>query len=229
MPAASLSTPAVLHETLHCRRPFRIAVCLVALATSLVILPGPSATAQVRVGPLGGYSLLEHVDRSQSHGPLDDAATVGRTWLLGAVLDAHLTRRDVLSVEFVWGPYHNDVDRYCISNSMTFECQPGTTSQTSHAVIVDLQYARVLGGGSWRPYLGGGLGFKRYSFEREPYWSSGGYPASFRAAIAATGGVRSTGRLPIRIEGTALFVPNHPILNDKLQFELQARVIALLF
>jgi hypothetical protein len=194
------------------------------LAAVLAACLSAPAAAQVRVGPLGGYSLLEHVDTSLSHGPLEDAATVGRTWLLGAVLDAHLTGRDVLSAEFVWGPYHNDADHYCISNLTTGACTPETMNQTSHAMIVGLQYLRILGRGSWRPYVGGGLGFKRYSFDSE--WDQ---PSSYSAAILTTFGVRSTGRRPVRIEGTALFVPNHPILNDKMQFELQARVVALLF
>ncbi len=195
--------------------------CLFAalLATSLAA----PARAQVRVGPLAGYSFLEHTDTSLSHGPLTDAATVGRTVVVGAVLDGRLTERDVVSAEFVWGPYRNDLDRYCISNLNTFECEPQVSSEVSHAFVVDLQYARIVGSSSWRPYVGGGFGFKRYSFRstfKGPVTS---------AAVLATGGVRSGGRRPVRIEVTALIVPRHPILNDKTQFEMQARLVALVF
>jgi hypothetical protein len=181
------------------------------------------ATAQVRVGPLAGYSLLEHTDTSLTHGLLKDAASVGRTWLLGAVLDARLTPRDVVSAEFVWGPYHRDLDRYCITVLPTFACTPQVMNEASHALVADLQYARALGRSSWRPFVGGGFGLKRYSF-KDTYKTP-----TISAAILMTAGVRSGGRRPLRLEMAALLVPRHPILNDKTQFELQARVVALVF
>lgn len=182
-----------------------------------------SVTAQVRVGPLFGASLLEHTDTSLSHGPLDDAASVGRTVLVGAVVDLRFTALDSVSAEVVIGPYRNDLDRYCISDSYARQCVPHTTNETSHAIIVDLQYARALGGSSWRPYVGGGFGFKRYSFKDD--WAV----SKTSAAVLASVGVRSSGARPVRMELTGLAVPRHPILNDKTQFEVQARVIALLF
>jgi hypothetical protein len=193
------------------------------LALPLLACLSASASAQLRLGPVAGYSMLERTDTGLSHGPLRDAAAVGRTWLLGLVLDGRLTEDDIVSAEFVWGPYRNDRDRYCIENSLTFDCAPQVARETSHAFVAGLQYARMMGRSSWRPYVGGGFGLKRYSFESE--FES----PTTRAALLATTGVRSTGRRPVRFEVTAIVVPNHPILNDKTQFELQARVVALVF
>jgi len=196
----------------------------VSLVATVVLLsiarPG---AGQVRVGPLFGYSFLAETDTSLSHGPLDDEATVGRSWLVGGVLDARLTEHDVLSAEFSIGPYHDDVDRYTIVHGTTFDAQPFVAHQTSNALIVGLQYARIMGHGSWRPYVGGGLGFKRYDFQ------SSFEDADTCPLVAATAGIRSVGRRPVRLEVVALVVWEHPILPDERQFELQARVVALLF
>jgi hypothetical protein len=194
---------------------------LAALLLPAAVLP---AAAQTRVGFLAGYSLVEQTDTSLSHGPLRDAATVGRTWVVGAVLDGRLTPRDVVSAEFVWGPYHNDMDRFCIQGGTTFECAPQVINEAAHAFVADLQYARLMGDSSWRPYVGGGFGLKRYSFK-----SGFNNSPKTSAALIGTVGVRSTGSRPLRIEVAAIAIPRHPILNDKTQFELQARVVALVF
>jgi len=201
--------------------------CVVVVALMLV-LPAVAA-AQVHAGPIVGYSLLERKDTSLSHGPLRDEVTLGRSWLLGAVVDVRLTGHDALAVEFLYGPYHNDVDRYCIWNMSTSPqvCKPAVLMQTTHAIHFGVQYARNFGRGRWRPYAGCGIGVKRYAFSDEYFG-----PSTTSAVFSAAGGIEAATRVPIRIEVKAMFVRNNPLLyqlDQRQQFELQARFVVLVF
>ena len=123
-------------------------------------------TAQIRVGPMVGASLLEHTDTSLTHGPLRDEVTLGRSWLLGAVLDAQLTEDDHLALEFTYGPYDHDMDRYCINSYSSLDGGWHWTCTTGDAVsrtsVYGVQYQRTFGRQSSRPFVGGGFGVKRY-------------------------------------------------------------------
>ena len=200
-------------------------VLIIALA---LLLPAVVA-AQVHAGPIVGYSLLERKDTSLSHGPLRDEVMLGRSWLLGGVVDVRLTGQDALAVEFLYGPYHNDVDRYCIWNVSTSPqgCGPVVLTETTHVIHVGVQYARAFGRGRWRPYVGGGIGVKRYAF-RDEYLG----PSTTSAVFSVAGGAEAATRVPLRIEVKAMFVRNNPLLyqlDDRGQFELQARFVALVF
>ncbi len=201
----------------------------IALALSLAaccLSPGSSA-AQVRLGAVGGFSLLEQKDRSLTHGPLKDEVTLGRTWLAGALLDLAPTRNDRIGLEFLFGPYHNDVDRYCISRftSQGVVCEPQVGTEAKHALLFGIEYARF-GPGRWRPYLGGGIGAKRYTFRDHP----GAHPdPSTSATVSAFAGVETPGRVPVRFEVRGVLVTKNPLIYDKRQYELQARMAALLF
>jgi len=194
-----------------------------SLTAALLLLLPASAAAQVRVGPVLGYSVLERKDTSLSHGRLEDEVTLGRTVLVGAVVEARFTRHDALTGEFVYGPYHNDIDRYCIRSidPTGSVCTPQVGAQASSAILIGMQYMRSLGGGAWRPYLGGGIGIKRYSF-KESYYSPRTSPTF---SIAA--GLETQNRIPIRLELRTIIVEHNQLLNDAGQVELQARFVAL--
>ena len=190
--------------------------------------PGVAA-AQVHAGPVVGYSLLERKDTSLSHGPLEDEVTLGRSWLLGGAVDVRLTGHDTLTAEFLYGPYHNDVDRYCIWNVSSWPqvCEPAVLMETTHVIHVGVQYARTFGQGRWRPYVGGGIGMKRYAF-RDEYFG----PSTASTVLSAAGGIEAATRVRMRIEVKAMFVLNNPLLyqlEHGEQFELQARFVVFVF
>jgi hypothetical protein len=196
---------------------------------ALVLALPAAATAQVHAGPIVGYSLLERKDTSLSHGPLRDEVTLGRSWLLGGVVDVRLTGHDTLTVEFLYGPYHDDVDRYCVWRVSVSPqvCEPAVLMETTHASHFGVQYARNFGRGRWRPYAGVGIGVKRYAF-RDEY--SG--PSTTSAVFSVAGGIEAATRVPIRIEVKAMFVGNNPLLyqlEQRGQFELQTRFVVLMF
>jgi hypothetical protein len=201
---------------------------LPAVVVLVLALPA-AATAQVHAGPIVGYSLLERIDTSLSHGPLRDEVTLGRSWLLGGVVDVRLTGHDTLAVEFLYGPYHDDVDRYCVWNVSTSlqVCEPAVLMETTHASHFGVQYARNFGRGRWRPYAGVGIGVKRYAF-RDEYFG----PSTTSAVFSVAGGIEAATRVPLRIEVKAMFVRNNPLLyqlDQREQFELQARFVILVF
>jgi hypothetical protein len=200
------------------------------LAAFAVAQTAPAdATARVSAGPIVGYSLLERKDTSLSHGALRDEVTLGRSWLLGGVVDVRITGHDTLAVEFLYGPYHNDVDRCCVWNLSTSPhvCEPAVLMQTTHATHFGVQYARNFGRGRWRPYAGAGIGVKRYAF-RDEYFG----PSTTSAVFSVAGGIEAATQVPIRIEVKAMFVRNNPLLyqlDQREQFELQARFVILVF
>lgn len=206
------------------------AALVLLFARSAVAQTAPAdEAARVRGGPIVGYSLLERKDTSLSHGPLRDEVTLGRSWLLGGVVDVRLTGHDTLAVELLYGPYHNDVDRYCVWNVSTSPqvCRPGVLMETTHATHFGVQYARHFGRGRWRPYAGGGIGVKRYAF-RDEYFG----PSTTSAVFSVAGGIEAATRVPMRIEVKAMFVRNNPLLyqlDQREQFELQARFVILVF
>jgi hypothetical protein len=204
-----------------------LALLLAAFAAAQTA-PG-DATPRVSAGPVVGYSLLERKDTSLSHGALRDEVTLGRSWLLGGVVDVRITGHDTVAVEFLYGPYHNDVDRYCIWHYSTSPqvCEPAVLMETTYATHFGVQYARSFGLGRWRPYAGFGIGVKRYAF-RDEYLG----PSTTSAVFSVAGGIEAATRLPIRIEVKAMFVRNNPLLyqlDEREQFELQARFVVLVF
>lgn len=194
------------------------------LAAAFLTWPA-DAGAQVRLGPVAGFSLLERKDTSLSHGPLEDEVTLGRTWLVGGVVDAAFTVHDHLTFEFLYGPYHNDIDRFCISRSVgsSITCEPQVGMEAAHALLFGMQYARTFGASAWRPYVTGGIGAKRYSF-RDDFTTPKTSPTFSFGAGAETG----TRRL-VRLELRAILVQHNQLIRDERQTELQARVVMLLF
>jgi hypothetical protein len=189
----------------------------------------PNATARVSAGPVVGYSLLERKDTSLTHGALRDEVTLGRSWLLGGVVDVRVTRHDTLAVEFLYGPFHNDMDRSCVWQVSTSPqvCDPAVLMETTHATHFGVQYARIFGRGHWRPYAGAGIGVKRYAFRDESFG-----PSTTSAVFSVAGGLEAAARMPIRIEIKAMFVRNNPLLHQldqREQFELQTRFVILVF
>jgi len=181
------------------------------------------APAQVRLAPVVGVTLLEQKDTSLTHGALRDEVTSGRSLLAGGAVDLRFTDHDSLAFELVYGPYHNDVDRYCIvSITADQACEPMTGLSVSHVLLYGMHYTHAFGQGGWRPYAGGGFGVKRVSFS-EDYLETKALPA-----ISAAAGVESTSRTPVRVELRMLFMTGHPFLYDKNQIELQARLSVLL-
>jgi hypothetical protein len=196
----------------------------IVLAGFLAAVASPALVeAQVRVGVVGGYSILETTDSSLTHGPLEDEVTLGRSWLLGPVVDVRFTSHDTLAFEFVYGPYTNDVDRYCIYNISSNTCPPKLGLSVSRAFQYGMQYRRSFGRAPWRPFVGGGFGATRYS-----YGDAFGQDSTTSPMMSVAAGIESTGRAPARFELRAVFDDNHPLLERAGRLELQARVTVLL-
>jgi hypothetical protein len=196
-----------------------VVLCVVLVTARSVVLAG-----QVYVGPTFGTSLLEHRDTSLSHGPLVDEVTVGRTLLAGVVVDLQFTTHDHLSFEFVIGPYHNDVERYCINTAgAASPCTLTPFKSVSRGIVYGMQYLRTFGGHTWRPYVAGGIGVKAYAY-REDFNEPENVSPTFTAAFGAESGQRH----PFRVELRTVVVQDNPLLLGKTQIELQARATFLL-
>jgi hypothetical protein len=174
------------------------------------------------VGAEVGYSMLELKDTSLSHGPLEDEVTLGRTWLLGAVVDVRFTDHDSLAFEFVYGPYDNDVDRYCISSFTSNACPPVVGQSVSRALLYGMQYVRSFGRASWRPFVAGGFGVKRYWYGDDFVQSTATSPA-----LTVAVGAEAARRNPVRLEARTVFVDSHPLRQGAHQIELQVRLTVL--
>jgi hypothetical protein len=190
---------------------------MLVLMTPVALLAG-----EVRVGLIGGASVLERKDTSLTHGPLQDEITVGRTWLAGAAIDIRFTDHDSLAFEFVYGPYHRDVERSCMKNLATGRCDLEAFNAVSGAFLYGMQYARSFGQSAWRPFAGVGFGIKRWSYQEE--WAG----SVSRASLSLSVGAESHTRTPVRLEFRTMIVPQNPFLLDKTQIEMQARVTILL-
>jgi hypothetical protein len=197
--------------------PSRLVTALLAIV-SLPALVG----AQVRVGAEVGYSMLDRKDTSLSHGPLEDEVTLGRTWLIGGVVDVRFTEHDSLAFEFVYGPYANDVDRYCIYSFSSNACQPVVGQSVSRALLYGMQYVRSFGGASWRPFVAGGFGVKRYWYGDDYVQSTATSPA-----LSVAVGAETARRIPVRLELRTVFVDSHPLRQGAHEVELQARLTVL--
>ncbi len=174
----------------------------------------------VYAGPVVGGSVLEHRDDSQSHGRLIHEVTVGRTMVAGALLDIGFTRRDHLGLEFLMGPYQNDVERSCVDTVPT-SCTPFVSESVSWGLHYGMQYLRTFQDTPWRPYLGGGFGVKAYRFERSSF-NQDASPTVFGIV-----GAERQGRHLLRLELRTYFVQDNPLLNDRRQLEMQVRAVWL--
>lgn len=198
--------------------PWRLVPTVLLALVSLPALVG----AQVRVGAEVGYSMLERKDTSLTHGPLEDEVTLGRTWLIGAVVDVRFTEHDSLAFEFVYGPYDNDVDRYCIYSFTSNACPSSVGQSVSRALLYGMQYVRSFGRASWRPFMAGGFGVKRYWYGDDYVQSTATSPT-----LSIAVGAETTRRIPVRLELRTVFVDSHPLLHGAHQIELQARLTVL--
>lgn len=84
------------------------------LAVAFVFAPVAVSSAEFRIGPVLGASVLERTDTSLSHGPLESEVTYGRTALFGVVAELALAPRDVVSMEVLIGPYNRDRNLFCV-------------------------------------------------------------------------------------------------------------------
>jgi hypothetical protein len=190
------------------------------LAAVFVLTPVMVLAGDVRIGPTFGVSFIEHKDTSLTHGPLHDEVTVGPTVLAGVTVDFRLTPHDHVDAEFAIGPYHNDVERSCVS-SIT-PCTPTPFKSASHAMLYGMQYVRTFGARSWLPYLTAGVGVKSYAYQEEFE------PENASATLTFGVGAEMNRRSPLRVEFRTMIVRDNPLLLGKTQVELQARVTWLL-
>lgn len=180
---------------------------IVLVAVALAVLPGSTAFAgHLSIGPTVGASLLQQgPDTSLSHGPLQDEVTVGRTALFGLVAGMSFHGQNAVSLEFVAGPYPNDAERYCIAEFWpTYRCDMQTMPVVSHAFLYEARYTRSFGHGTWRPYVGGGAGFKTYSYEQS-------LRDDARTTFLMDAGLGvEIGRNSLRLEIRPVYLAHHP-------------------
>jgi hypothetical protein len=232
-----MPTTAVVSRCAACSSPTKR---ITSLIVALVVVRAPFALGgDLWIGPTVGGSLLEQgPDTSFSHGPLYDEVLLGRTLLFGLVTGIRLGNQDEVDFEIAIGPYHGDLERYCIQSftpaGPTCKLEPFVS--VSHGLLYGVQY--VYRGGFrgqkgspssnkavWKPLLGAGLGFKTYSYEQSPMKIG-------HTSLTLTGsiGVERAGPFPVRLEVRGMFVRQSPILYSNLngdhgsQFELQVRI-----
>jgi hypothetical protein len=180
--------------------------------------------AEVNLGALVGASLLERKDTSFSHGPLEDEVTLGRTILGGVVLGLRLEGRHEVALEFVVGPYQNDVERSCVGIQGS-SCQPVPFSASSHAVLYGLHYTFVFRPNRNSAFVGFGMGAKKYSYD-DTLYDPGKQASSL--AVHGTVGLEFRRKARLRLETRVIFVSVNPFLRyssggDASQVELQIR------
>ena len=180
--------------------------------------PSTRATADIRVGPTVGASL------SKSSSPLSllhrtKEAFAGRTLLAGATVEVAFGARDRLSFDVALGPYHGDHLDSCGLYDQP-SCQPERALTITRALQYGMQYHRTFGRGEWRPYLGGGLGVKRYSYE---YGDGRG---NVSPVLGLATGAERPGAYTLRVELRTLLVQRNPVLS-KNQVEVQMRLTFL--
>lgn len=176
----------------------------------------PAFAQTVRFGPIAGLSVLERKDTSLTHGPLVDEITLGRTPVVGGTVDVQFTPHDHLAAEILFGPYHHDVERSCVT-TLFQECTPVPFRSVSRAVLYGMQYLRTFGDARVRPYVVGGIGVKQYRYEGE-FERPNASPE-----VHAAFGVQAGERHLFRAELRTLVVQNNPLLLDKTQVEVQLR------
>jgi hypothetical protein len=182
----------------------------------------PASATDVRLGLMGGASLLESKDTSLSHAALTDEVTLGRSVLGGLAIELDFGR-DRLAFEGTIGPYHNDVDRSCIETVPgPTQCVPEPSTSTSHVLFYAMHYRHLFGEGGWRPSLGLGLGGKRYSFKEDFL-----IPPETSPTFEASLGAETAGRTAFRVEARGVYSTNNPLIQGRSQFELQLRASVL--
>jgi hypothetical protein len=188
-----------------------------------------AGAADVSLGALGGGQLLESKSTGNSHGPLIDEVTLGRTLLAGILVDAGVDRRHHFTLELALGPYHNDVDRSCVV------LHPGECRRpprpvfvaTSHAFLYGLQYSFAFRRQGHRPFVGCGVGVKHYVYDDSPELYR--YEQHASLTLHAALGVEFAGKRPVRLETRGALVRHNPYLmadgyiyeTDPNQLELQ--------
>jgi hypothetical protein len=199
---------------------------LLVAAVFCAAIPG-LAGAQVRVGATAGYSLLERKDTSASEASFREEVTFGRSWLVGGTIDVQFGDDDYLTFDGTYGPYSNDVDRYCYTyRSDPTPCQLQDSAVGSGALAIGVQYVRAFGSRRWRPYVGGGGGIKQ-SWYRYPGFggdrvSAGSY------ALSASLGAELQHRYPVRVELRTVYLTDSVLMRDSGRWELQARATIFL-
>ena len=194
---------------------------LMAIVVFAIGAAVPASATDVRLGLMGGASLLERKDTSLTHGPLTDEVTLGRSVLGGLAFELDFGR-DRLAFEGTYGPYHNDVDRSCIERVTGDQCVPEPLFSTSHVLFYGMHYRHLFGDGGWRPSLGLGIGGKKYSF-KEDFAS----PTETGPAFDASLGAETAGRTAFRVEARGVYITNNPLIQGRSQFELQLRASVL--
>lgn len=187
------------------------------LLTAILVMSWSAARAQeVRLGPVGGVSILEQRDTSLAHGPLVDEIVTGRTILAGVALDVALTGHDHLGLELLIGPYGNDVERSCINRSLEPPCTLAPFKRVSRGLLYGMYYLRTFGASRWRPLVAGGLGVKRYTYEEFE-------PENASPTVSAAFGLERHAPHRLRVELRTIIVQDNPLRLGKTQVELQAR------
>jgi hypothetical protein len=214
-------------------------VVRVALLSVLLVCAG-SALAEAEemsIGVLAGAQLLEQKSTALSHGPLLDEVTLGRTLLAGISLDLQLEEQHHIAIEIAAGPYRNDMDRSCVAFNPYGPCPPPRPYVvTRHAVLYGLHYSLALRKGrSISPFVGVGIGAKRYSYDdAEGSHGGGGYSESTGLALHGALGLEFAGKAPLRLEARVIRVGDNPYLKESQAFgssttqvELQVRASIL--
>ena len=199
---------------------------ILAVAT---VLARPGEPAELSVGAVVGAQLLETKSEGVSHGAVVDEVRFGRTWLGGLSLGLRMGTHHEAAVQVVAGPYRNDIDHYCIhTGSDLCSCRIGGGASTKYALLYDAQYSFRMRWGRMSPFIGAGIGAKRYTFRVSPYPYQGSASSlAFHAALGAEAGER----LPIRLEARGVMVRKNPYLDQAdefgqstTQYELQLRL-----
>ncbi len=195
-----------------------------AVLAVLAAVPPVAEGVELVARPIVGVQLLQQKDTSFSHGPLHDEVTLGRTVLGGASLGVRVAHHE-MAVEVVVGPYHNDIDRYCISHydylTGRSDCGMVVGSSTRYAVLYGLHYTYALRDGSRRPFLGVGIGGKTYSYGEGVASNEG----STSLALQVGAGMEIGTRTRLRVEARFVATPANPYLAEVggAQEELQIR------
>jgi hypothetical protein len=185
------------------------------------------AGAQIRVGATAGYSLLERKDTLGSDTWSHHEAMLGRSWLVGGTIDVQFGDNDYLTFDGIYGPYHNDADRYCHPDYLDpAPCQPQDYMTGAGTLAIGVQYVRTFGSGRWRPYVGGGGGIKN-SWYSHPDWGGDAVSAG-SYSLSASVGAELRQRFPLRLELRTIYLTDSMLVPESGRWELHARATVFL-
>jgi hypothetical protein len=207
---------AVVYSSRDTRIMRMSASCL--LAVLMAAVASAAEGPEVSIGAIAGVQVLDQTSTQLSRGPVHDEVRLGRTVLGGVSIGFRFRERQDVIIEAVVGPYHNDIDRGCVTGydpiTGRLECETVVRASTRYAVLYGLHYSVLLRRRSPSLFVGFGAGAKTYAYAESDPQSQKATGLALDGAI----GLELGGRAPFRVETRFVLLPESPYLVEGADF-----------